>query len=359
LTFVNFRTQGFTVLCDMKKLVIIISLLAPFIAGAQNKINIGETTLHFNDVSRKRPLTTEVWYPTTDTIKKHNTDFQPFARAESVKDASISGKYPLIMISHGTGGGRLSLEWLADILVQHGFMVAAVDHWGNTYENKIAIDFVTPWERPQDISFVLTGLLKDPKFGLAIDQDKIGMAGFSIGGYTTIAAAGGKLNFKALDDYGHTAGGKQELTLPESPGLADFLKNGGEKQVEGSFKNSPKLLKDKRIKAFFAICPAIGQGFVSKSQFKDLTRPLYIVEVESDSITPYKTNAEHYHQLIPASQYKLIKGKANHYVFLSEAAEPVKKEAPVYFNDDPSVDRHVIHQQVGALAVEFFKEKLK
>lgn len=119
------------------------------------------------------------------------------------------------------------------------------------------------------------------------------------------------------------------------------------------------MLKDKRIKAFFAISPAIGQGFVKQSQFKEVDKPLYLVEVESDHITPYRTNAQHYHQLMPASAYLLIKGKADHYVFLGEAAEPVKKEAPVYFVDDPSVNRHAIHQQVGKLAVQFFEENLK
>jgi predicted dienelactone hydrolase len=342
----------------MKKIFIIASiLLLPLLISAQTKINIGETTIHFNDTARKRPLTTEVWYPTTDSVQKHNTGFVPFARMETVKDGKIANqKYPLIMISHGTGGGRLTLEWLADILVQSGFIVAAVDHWGNTYDNKIAIDFVTPWERPQDISFILNGLLKDSKFGTAIDQSRIGVAGFSIGGYTTIALAGARLNFEALKNYSNTPGGKQEATLPEFPGLMDII-NGNE--VTESFRKSPKRLKDDRIKAFFAISPAVGQGFISKSQFKDINKPLYIVDVESDRITPYKTNALHYHQLIPQSNYLLIKGKADHYVFLGEAAEPVKKEAPVYFMDDPSVDRHAIHQQVGELAAGFFKEKLK
>jgi predicted dienelactone hydrolase len=344
-----------------KKLLIIITFLLPLFASAQKAIaNIGETTIHFNDTTRKRPLITEVWYPTSDTVQKHSNDFQPFVRLRTVKDGKMAeGKFPLVMISHGTGGGRLTLEWLADALVQSGFIVAAVDHWGNTYDNKIPIDFVTPWERPQDISFVLTGLLNDPKFGPAIDRNRIGAAGFSIGGYTTIALAGARLDYEALKNYGNTSGGKQEMTLPEFPGLADFIKNGGGEKIDESFKNSHRLLKDMRIKAFFAICPAIGQGFVSTSQFRDVDKPLYIVEVESDHITPYKTNAQHYHELIPGSQFLLIKGKADHYVFLGEAAEPVKKEAPVYFTDDPSVNRHQVHQQVGELAVKFFKDKLK
>lgn len=339
----------------MKRPLFIISiLLLPVLSLAQQ---IGQTTIRFNDTVRKRPLVTEVWYPATDTIIKHNTGFAPFMRMETIKDGSIANKeYPLIMISHGTGGGRLTLEWLADILVQNGFIVAAVDHWGNTYDNKIAIDFVTPWERPQDISFVLSGLLKDSKFGPAIDKSRIGAVGFSIGGYTTIALAGARLNFEALKNYSNTPGGKQEATLPEFPGLMDII-NGNE--VTKSFSKSPKRLKDDRIKAFFAISPAVGQAFIHKSQFKDIDKPLYIVDVESDRMTPYKTNALHYHQMIPQSKYLLIKGKADHYVFLGEAAEPVKKEAPVYFTDDPSVDRHAIHEQVGNLAVDFFKQHLK
>jgi len=342
---------------NMKRIVFIIcTFLLPVLASAQN-ITIGEATIGFNDTIRKRPLITEVWYPTTDSITKHNAGFSPFVRMETVKNGKIAKKrYPLIMISHGTGGGRLTLEWLADILVQNGFMVAAVDHWGNTYDNKIAIDFVTPWQRPRDISFVLTGLLNDPKFGPEIDQGRIGAAGLSIGGYTVIGLAGGVLSFDALKNFTNSPAGQKEVNIPEFPGLMEVIKTG---KPDESFRTSPQHLKDERIKAFFAICPAIGQGFADPSQFKEIDKPLYIVEVESDSMTPYKTNAEHYHDLIPASQYLLIKGKANHYVFLNEAAEPVKKEAPIYFTDDPSVDRHTIHQQVGEMATKFFKEKLK
>ncbi|MFB9844705.1 alpha/beta hydrolase family protein [Mucilaginibacter ginsenosidivorans] len=336
-----------------RSIFIIISFLLPVFALAQN---IGERTIRFNDTTRKRPLVTEIWYPTADAVKP-GMDFKPFLNEATVKDGAIgNGKHPLILISHGTGGGRLTLEWLADNLVHHGFMVAAVDHWGNTYDNKIAIDFVTPWERARDISFVLSGLLNDRAFGPHIDQDKIGAAGFSIGGYTVIALAGGRLDFDAIKAYTNTPGGQQEINIPEFPGLKDIFKTG---EVDESFKKSPKSLKDKRIKAFFAICPAIGQGFVKPSQFRDVNNPLYVVGAESDSIAPYKTNAEHYHKLMPASKYLLVKGKAGHYVFLGEAAEPVKKQAPLYFMDDPSVDRHAIHQQVGDLASEFFMNELK
>jgi predicted dienelactone hydrolase len=114
------------------------------------------------------------------------------------------GRFPLVMISHGTGGSRFSLEWLAQSLVKSGFVVAAVDHWGNTYNNKIPLQFFEIWQRPQDISFVITKLLSDRDLNKIIDSHKIGAAGFSAGGYAVIALAGGVADFKTALNYYRT-----------------------------------------------------------------------------------------------------------------------------------------------------------
>ena len=67
----------------MKRSILITAIfLVPFFVSAQN---IGQRTLHFNDTARKRPLVTEIWYPTTDTIEKHDNGFAPFVRVETVK----------------------------------------------------------------------------------------------------------------------------------------------------------------------------------------------------------------------------------------------------------------------------------
>ncbi|MBS1526455.1 MAG: dienelactone hydrolase [Bacteroidetes bacterium] len=337
----------------IKRLITALLLTSPLFVSTQQ---IGELTLMFNDSARHRPLKTEIWYPTTDNRKPDNIPGYPFIHIPTIRQATLpAGKHPLILISHGTGGGRMTLEWLADALVQKGFIVAAVDHWGNTYDNKIAIDFVTPWERPQDISFVLTKLLDDQKIGPVIDRNKIGAAGFSIGGYTVIALAGGKISLDALDKFGDTKEGVKEFTLPEFPGL-DKAYNHAE--AEASFERSPDL-KDKRIKAFFVMCPAVGQGFTQKEQLSRVTDPLYIVGAQSDSIAPVETNALHYHQLIPRSKLYVVPGKAGHYTFLNEGTEAAKQNAGPFLNDDPSVNRHAIHEKVARIAVEFFQSALK
>jgi predicted dienelactone hydrolase len=315
--------------------------------------NVGQRTFKFQDAKRNRPVTTEVWYPTTDTVKAADKFFSPFLRMPTVRNGKLpAGKLPIIMLSHGTGGGRLTLEWLASALAQSGFIVAAVDHWGNTYDNKILIEFLKTWERPLDLSFALTSLLNDPDFKTAIDPNRVGAAGFSFGGYTVIALAGGEFNFDQLKDHYKTVG-KKELDIPEFPGLINHL---DDSTLEAQEKHIPPMA-DKRIKAFFSISPALGPGFIAKPQ-KNISKPVYIVGSQSDSIAVVKSNAIRYHQYIKGSRLYINPGKTGHYVMLSEAIDPVKKEMPVLFTDDPSVDRHAVHLKVDSLAVAFFKKEL-
>lgn len=338
----------------IKQLFAIVAfLLATHTISAQN---LGQRTFNFKDKSRdNRPVVTELWYPTADTLKAADKHFSPFLRQATVQNGKLpTGKLPLILLSHGTGGGRLTLEWLAQAIANSGCMVAAVDHYGNTYDHKIPLEFVKPWERPLDISFAITSLLNMPDIGPLIDQRKIGAAGFSFGGYTMIALAGAQLDFDQARNYYKTIG-RKELEIPEFPGLVKLLDDSS--LIAGSRHVPP--LKDKRIKAFFSISPALGFGFIRKQQVADVTGPLYIVGSQSDSIAPVKTNARHYHRLIPKSTYTELPGKVGHYVMLAEAIDAVKKEAPIYFTDDISINRHAVHLKVDSLAFGFFRKELK
>ena len=181
-----------------------------------HKYAIGQTNFTFLDSLRNRPLKTEIWYPTKDTTKFNVTNEYPFKLPPTSKDAEpIAKKSPLILLSHGTGGNRISQMWLACELASNGFIVAAVDHYGNTLDNKIPENFVKVWDRPLDISYALDNLLNASEFSSIIDSTRIGMAGFSLGGYTTIALAGGVLNYELLKEFSNTEEGKVEFDLPE------------------------------------------------------------------------------------------------------------------------------------------------
>ena len=85
------------------------------------------------------------------------------------------------------------LMWMGYYLASRGYIVAAVNHHGNTAAESqpAAQGFLLYWERPKDLTVTLDKLLADPVFGTRIDRKRIGAAGFSLGGYTVISIAGG------------------------------------------------------------------------------------------------------------------------------------------------------------------------
>lgn len=317
--------------------------------------SIGQTTLFLTDSLRNRPLKTEVWYPTSDTTKANNTSDYPFQLPPTSKDADIiDGTFPLILFSHGTGGNRISQMWLAVELVGRGYIVAAVDHFGNTLDNKIPEQFVRIWERPLDVRFVLDELLSNPKLNPHIDTSKIGMTGFSLGGYTAIALAGGHIDYNVLHDFSATDEGIIEFTLPELGNISHLLTES--LLMDG--ERHKQALQDTRIKAFVALAPALGQGFTHPHQTDPITAPLLIIGAQGDERTPIETNAKHLHELIGHSEFIELKGHVGHYVFMNVASAELRNHAPLIFKDHSSVIRTDVHRMVSDTLFNFFERTL-
>jgi predicted dienelactone hydrolase len=315
--------------------------------------SVGQTSLELYDEERGRPIKTEIWYPTSDTSNVNITLDYPFILPPTSEDADIaSGKFPLIMLSHGTGGNRISQMWLACELTGNGYIVASVDHFGNTLDNKIPENFIKVWDRPLDISFVVSNLLTNTYWKSAIDSSQIGMVGFSLGGYTAIALAGGIIDYKQLNEFSKTKEGKNEFNLPE---LGDVSKYITPEIIESGNKEH-KNLKDSRISAFIAMAPALGQGFRDKNQFENVDKPILIIGAQNDERAPVNTNAKYYNNLIENSRYLELKGQVGHYIFMNVAKNGLKRNAPMIFEDDKSIDRNDIHIEVSRTVIEFFNE---
>jgi predicted dienelactone hydrolase len=326
-------------------------LVALPLSSLGQSYSVGEKTIEYSDSSRKRPVKCEIWYPTYDRLQAagETTDL-PFILQPTIRDAGFTDhKCPLILISHGTGGNRFSLAWLAIPLAEKGYIVVAPDHWGNTFDNKIPEYFVRYWERPTDISFLLSQLLDDKIIGHLIKSDKIGIIGFSFGGYTSLALAGADIDCNLLQEKIKTPSGKKEFNIPEYGDLTKMI-------GQISCDSVQKTFKDSRIRAFVALSPALGSGFDRSEQTSSIDSPVLIIASENDKITPVGTNAGNYHLLIKGSQYILLGGKAGHYVFLNEADEELKKEAKRYYKDSRTINRSMIHRKVENEISLFFEK---
>lgn len=340
----------------LKPLIFCLILFIPFTSCDRNKNSAiilhpkksGITTVRFHDESRERPLITEIWYPVDESTPAEQVQGL-WLRCDEARDAPLKksrSKYPLIVMSHGNGGDRMNNSWLAEILAANGFIVASMDHHGNTWNNKIAEAYVKIWERPKDVSFVVDQLLEHEQFGPSINPKKIGFIGYSLGGQTGIWIAGGQ-----IPDFG-----KPVLeTIP-----VDQLPETVNDTIVDSIDFSPakQSYRDPRIAAVFVMAPALGYLFDFNS-LQSISIPVHIVASEGDNITPLESSAKILASKIKKSAFTLIPG-ANHYVYLNEVTKGGKMLLDKKLaSDPPNVDRTRVHEDIGQSAVQFFKSHLK
>lgn len=128
-----------------------------------------------------RPLPTTIWYPTTGAAGAAGT-----TRA----DAPVAtGRFPLVLVSHGLGGLPEYLAAVTTRIAAAGFVVAAPTY-PNTNGHVAQVNLLDVQNQPDDAFFVISAILTmntrsgDPLAG-HVDPENVAAAGHSAGGYTT------------------------------------------------------------------------------------------------------------------------------------------------------------------------------
>jgi predicted dienelactone hydrolase len=244
-------------------------------AGPYTVSEVADLVLH--DSKRKKDLHVRIFYP------------------------NGSGKYPVIVFSHGAGGSQDCCDALTRHWATYGYVTIQPTHDDsavqrrNTGEENIrfpqavrdALKKPALWEsRPRDISFVLDALpsLANRVPGLAgkMDSARIGVGGHSMGSYTTEAIAG------ALID------------LPGHPG-ANFA--------------------DPRVKAILCLSPqGPGQFGLNDHSFDKISLPYIGMTGSLDSLGPIASPAWHktaFERSQPGDKYHVFIEGANHMSFIT------------------------------------------
>jgi predicted dienelactone hydrolase len=285
-----------------------------------------------------------------------------FELGTAARDATIAAKparFPLIVISHGTGGSGLSMAWLGECLAARGYVAAAVNHPGNNAAEPYTVEgFSLWWERARDLSEVITGMLADPEFGSHIKPDRIGAAEFSLGGYTMIEIAGGIADAEGFVRYCDSTNTDGICTSPpEFPTLVENFRKLIQEHPE-VLKHAGDSYRDPRVRSVFAMAPALGPAFPVLG-LKKINIPVEIVAGESDQSVPIASSAKYFAANIPGAKLHIFRGDVGHYVFLDACRETGRKTVPALCVDPKGVDRGAIHRETAQMAAEFFRSTLQ
>lgn len=195
---------------------------------------------------------------------------------------------PLVVISHGLGGNRSTLSYLAEHLASHGLAVAVVEHAGSSEEQVSALlsgrarEGVDPEEmirRPTAIQTVLDELevitQQDSILRNRLNLQRVGVLGQSMGAYTTLALAGATINLDRLEKNCPPQVAQLNISL-----LLQCL--------VPSLPMPLPTLYDNRIKAGFAI-NSLNSAVFGPEGFANIEVPVMMVSGSADTVTPALT----------------------------------------------------------------------
>jgi predicted dienelactone hydrolase len=289
------------------------------------------------------PLEVGIWYPSNAMPTP-----VPMGRTTQTVavNAPIEGKtLPLIVISHGTGGSFLGHYDTAIALAEAGYVVAALTHPGDNYADQSRSILIM--ERPRHIRRLTDYMLSNWDGRRQIDPARVGMFGFSAGGFTTLVSIGG------IPDLTKVAPFCQEHATDFA---CQLLARHPEAAVASPINYDG--LQDLRIKAAVVAAPALGFTFVPDG-LRNVTVPVALWRAENDAVLPHPWYAEAVRLALPrAPEYHVVE-QAGHFDFMPPCSPALASVAANICSSAPNFDRPAFHTRFNASVVEFFDKTLK
>lgn len=340
---------------------------------------------------READLNATVWYPALNPDEADEvTQYQIglfVLPGQALRDAApdvAGGPYPLVIFSHGSGGIRYQSLFLTEHLASHGFVVIAADHPGNTvldllfgggeaaFLDALVRNFGTrPLDVLRQIAYLDAAVAGDGPLAGLVDMARIAVSGHSFGGYTALAAAGGRLDMDALaawcaepldltpladvplppvDEAEVLSGACFVLQEAETIAAARGL----DALPEGQWPTTT----DPRIQAAVVMAPYNAPAFGAEG-LAAITVPALIMDGSADSVTfPVRDAYPIFRDLGGEDRTLVVFENAEHYLFVDECSAVALRLGQFERCSDPVWDMTRAHDLINHLTTAFLRAQL-
>lgn len=262
-----------------------------------------------------------VMYP-TDAPEKIDK-LGPYDLEVSRNAEPQEGAFPLVILSHGSGGTPLVYRTLARHLARNGFIVGMPEHpFNNRNNNSLEGTVENLTHRPRHIRTAIDWFVGRKDFAKALKPDAVSLIGHSMGGYTILAAAGGvptSFPYESPDGQSHR--------IPVTP--------------------------DPRMKSLVLLAPA-SVWFQDPGALNAVDLPILMLVGEKDHYTPY-FHAQIILNGVPDPkriQHRIVEN-AGHFSFLSPFPEAMITASFPPSQDPPGFHRQTFHHELNAEILDF------
>jgi predicted dienelactone hydrolase len=222
-------------------------------------------------------------------------------------------------------------------LADAGFVVAAINHPGDNGNDTSRSDDLSSFlSRPADMVRLLDFVLNDWKDKAVVDPARIGLFGFSNGGYTSLALIG------AAPDFARFARGCTAAT--------EFCE-----QVRSETRSPPT---DARVRA--AVIADPPSGFFTKDNLAAIKIPLQFwrAELPTAGVDVDPQGTARVARSLPGKP-EIHNVPASHFAFLAPCSPELVSALPRICTEAPTgFNRAAFHREFNADVVRFFREQL-
>ena len=248
------------------------------------------------------------------------TRFGPYELEVSVDAPLASGRFPLVLISHGSGGSPLLYRTLSLSLARSGYLVALLRHPGNSLgDDDLANTRENLYNRPRQLLRLLDALLADAVLRGAIADEPVTAIGHSMGGYTVLCLAGGEPWTRA----------GERIEVPH----------------------------DSRLGALVLMAPACA-FFLAPHALQAVTAPILALTAEHDALTPDVQIRTALAGVADASRVTIQTiPNAGHFSFLSPFPRAMHSPQFAPAQDPSGFDRERFHQRLPETVLQWIGER--
>lgn len=287
-----------------------------------------------------KPLALRIWYPNTAAQRR-----------------VVHGRrLPLIVISHGTGGSNDNHADTANALAQAGFVVVAITHTGDNYRDQSYVHLRKHLsERPRHVARTLDYMLTRWHAHQQLNATRVGLFGFSAGGFTALVMAGG------IPDLGRV---QQHCRQTPTAWDCEYLRKNSAPLQPGKSEATIKWMQDPRIKVAVIAAPALGYSFEPQG-LSEVRIPIQVWSAERDRVVD--SSASTVRKLLPNEPEFHPIANAGHFSFIQPCGWVMHGIITVmtWFgteaicSDPDGFNRQQFHQTFNIEVTRFFRRELR
>ena len=336
----------------------------PAVAGERHGVTTVDSAA-VRDAAHRTALRFTVWYPALAGSRESPLSIGPadaplFEVGRAAQDAPVAGgRLPTLLLSHGNGGSARMMGWLGTALARAGYLVIAVDHPGNNGADAMTLaGSVLTWLRADDLKAALAAVQADALLGPHVDPSRIGLVGYSAGGFTALISAGARPDMTRLLAFCH-AHPDDGVCRPQQEAAAHTMEARQAAAASPELQPHVRHADDDRsipgVRAVLLLAPAIVQAFAPE-QLRAVQLPVVIVQGEADEVAPPATNGNAAAAQLPTATLRALPA-VGHYDFLSACTPLALQRLPALCAT--TVAKAQTHDVVVSEALRLFGDALR